>query len=259
LYSIAEDEDKILQNIFFAGKNDEYIVCAANDMANVYDSKTGKEVKEITYTDTSTGGCFINQQEGIFCVYDDNGFDVFDMSTLEKVKKIDEHGDIKIDEGIFSIGKDEFAIGNTTSGCLAVYPLVKDYDAKGPTLSIPIRAAYISRIFYSSDESRIFVVYKDAKTEVYSTKDLALQFTFDNLSFMAKSAIVINEQGDYILAGSEGGNMCDKDNEILAYFDGYKGYNQTENEIMSTAFGNLYSIPVYTTDMLLEDGKKAVK
>ena len=67
--------------------------------------------------------------------------------------------------------------------------------------------------------------------------------------------MVINDKGDYILASSEYGYMCNKDNEILAYFDGYKGYNQAENKIMSTAFGNLYTIPIYTTDMLLEEGK----
>lgn len=258
LFSIAEDEDNLIYNLFYGGKNDEYIVVVTSKIANVYDSKTGKKVKEIAYTDDYLNNSNINKQDGLFYVYSDKGFDIFDLTTLEKVKRIDKHGEIEIGEERVSVAKDEFVIGNTASGCLEVYPLEKDYDANGPTLSIPIRAAYISRIFYSSDESKIFVVYKDKKTEVYDANDLKLQFTFEALSFSPTSAYKINDKEDYILAGSEDGYMCNKDNEYLAYFDGLKEYNQKENKVILTSFVSLYSIPVYTNSMLFDEAKEKI-
>lgn len=115
-------------------------------------------------------------------------------------------------------------------------------------------ADLVYRIFYSTDESLMFVVYNDNTLEIYDTVDMILKGSIDEISLINLDTFFGTDKDGNFFIGGEGskGYMLNPDGKLLAEIEGLCGIEQGGSRLFAGTVGEqVYSCPIYSLEELL--------
>lgn len=116
------------------------------------------------------------------------------------------------------------------------------------------RADLVNSIFYSTDESLMFVVYNDNTLKIYGTADMSLKGSIDEISSLYLNTFFgTDKDGNFFIGGSGSeGYMLNPDGKLLAKIDSLCGIEQGGSRLFTGTIGEqVYSCPIYSLEELL--------
>ena len=249
--------EEIISHAIYAGQDDQYIILFFTDKMEVYDSHTGEQIKTIELADYGFVESYVYYPgaDKLFLIQG-RGLCTYDIPTLsfESVCEDDNLFHVKTSSVATTYDGKSLVIANRQTGMLEQYDTE---DTSSPLQSLEINASYVTDLFYSEQGDSLFVVYKNHHIDVYNAKDFSLIHTYTDLVGTANRYIPVNnEDGDYILANNYQGYLCTKDHEVKAFFPHFRCLDVTNQKIVSHNYRKLYTIPVYTLDMLLTEADR---
>lgn len=244
--------DSISSGLSFVGKNGEYFCMFQNDVCHFYHANTGELVQKINLPETFfTHHFYYDNSTGLLCIFSLNSYLTIDPADFHVSPEV-----ISTDDKLSFISSPYVAIHHNIYVVNKKEDTIDVYDAElKKKTSIPVNANYIETIYTNEDGTLLFVSYKDGVTELYQTDSLAKEYTFDTLEFVPDSCITLSD-GSYILTNHTYGYHCTKTNEIRAFFPSIRAFDKGQNRIITEEDKKLYSMPVYTLDLLIEEANK---
>lgn len=239
---------------YFVGKQDPFIaICDINCMTFI-DSATGKLIKTIEYGDMgSIERTVYQEQNHKLIVFHYSGVSIFDTDTPELITQYELPDVFSTLSSAYSSDGSSYIIANKESDALEIY----DFDSPEIKKSVAVNADYIINLFYNEDLSLLFATYKNNQVEVYAADTLTLISTYDQFGGTTDRCItLIDGSGDYVLANDYHGFLCTDSHEQKAFFPYFKAIDKTNNQLISYTYHDLFTLPIYSLDMLLEMANK---
>ena len=121
--------------------------------------------------------------------------------------------------------------------------------AREKGLQEPELAEYL---FYSRDESLLYVSYSNNTCYVYDGADFSLKGSFELRSPYLQSDLGTDGQGNHYLCGISYGYMLSPDFQLLGVIENLVALDQEQNRlIVSGRDGEQYAISIYSPEELL--------
>lgn len=136
---------------------------------------------------------------------------------------------------------------------------LKDSKGKAEEMGL-LKTALVSTIFYSEDETKIFVYYADNSLEIYNAEDMSLLLTMSDLKGNISYFAGTDKEGNFYLGGTSYGYMFNDRCQPLGVIEGLISVDAENNRLIldDNSRGNLYTLPIYTVEELLAKGKEDV-
>ena len=115
----------------------------------------------------------------------------------------------------------------------------------------------ISSAFYSDDKSLLFINYNYGILNIYDTKNKNLIKTIEKVNYAPNVYIGKTKNDEYIIRGSSGGYILNKDFDIIAYISSLVDFK--DNEIIIKNWDKFYAIKKYSEKEIIEKGKEYLK
>ena len=115
----------------------------------------------------------------------------------------------------------------------------------------------VSNVFYSDDNSIIFIVYSDDKMEIYDTKTKKMLNEVEMLhdTLWLNHYIGKTESGEHLIRNYlYDGYILNKNFELIAYVPGLVDYK--DKKLILTSNDKYYEIKMYSQKEIIEKGKK---
>ncbi|NLG05736.1 MAG: toll/interleukin-1 receptor domain-containing protein [Clostridia bacterium] len=251
--------ENIFYHYFFAGENDEYIGIVYNDTIDILNAKTGDLIKTIN---CGTNRAVIKIAKNIKTnhLFTISEYEVaeYDLNTLEQINlySFEEPFELISEMSMATNGVDIVVADERNSTGLDFYQLGNNE----PQRHLELNANYVDNLFYNDEGTELFVVYKNGSTEIYQTSDFALLGSYLDLNTIVNEYHSLpNGNGNYILSNKYEGFLCSPNNEVLAHFPYMNGIDVNNNQIFAADTQNLYTIPIYNLDMLIEEAKRQLQ
>lgn len=109
-------------------------------------------------------------------------------------------------------------------------------------------------LFFSTDESLMFVFYSDNTLEIYDTADMSLKNSVGEIDSVSLDTFFGTDKDGNLFVGGGGseGYMLNPDGELLARIDGLCGVEQGGSRLFRGMVGDtVYSYPIYSLEELL--------
>ncbi len=116
------------------------------------------------------------------------------------------------------------------------------------------QADMVSSMFYNTDESLLFVFYKDSALEVYNTADMSLQNRIEGISSVSLNTFFGTDKDGNLFIGGSGsdGYMLNADGKMLAKIENLVGVEQGGGRLFTGRIGEkTYVCPIYSLEELL--------
>lgn len=115
------------------------------------------------------------------------------------------------------------------------------------------KADLVQTLFYSEDESRLFVCYSDSMIEVYDTADMSLLSSMENPTISRMTRYMgMDRDGNVFIGGASDGLMLSPDMKLLAVIESLAGVEQGGSRMFIGRIGEHIEIsPIYSLEELL--------
>lgn len=115
------------------------------------------------------------------------------------------------------------------------------------------KADLVQTLFYSEDESRLFVCYSDSMIEVYDTADMSLLNSMENPTISRMTRYMgMDRDGNVFIGGASDGLMLSPDMKLLAVIESLAGVEQGGSRMFIGRIGEHIEIsPIYSLEELL--------
>lgn len=115
------------------------------------------------------------------------------------------------------------------------------------------KADLVQTLFYSEDESRLFVCYSDSMIEVYDTADMSLLNSMENPTISRMTRYMgTDRDGNVFIGGASDGLMLSPDMKLLAVIESLAGVEQGGSRMFIGRIGEHIEIsPIYSLEELL--------
>lgn len=147
-----------------------------------------------------------------------------------------------------------YAVADHQENCVMLYQAGSDQSYA----SLPANGAYVSELLFTENDQYLLVVYRNNSVDVFDLETEARVATLDNLEVPMESVIQEKGQEGYILRGSGVGYVVDAQWKTRARITGFVGMEPQQGRYFITRSDTLYALPVYSVDMLIEEGKRIV-
>lgn len=178
---------------------------------------------------------------------------VMDFDLLDGAWLILPYQDNHVTVYAYSEGEDreeysgEIAIPETVS--LSYTEAVDHAKEKGLS-----QADMVSSVFYSVDESLMFVFYKGGVLEIYNTADMSLKNRIEGISSITLDTFFGTDKDGNVFIGGSGsdGYMLSADGKLLAKIESLAGVEQGGGRLFTGGTGEkTYICPIYSLEELL--------
>lgn len=186
-----------------------------------------------------------DQSNGYLLAADSAGMYALSLESGERTGLSGEEWESQ-EHGIFSISTTMryTAAVSLADRCIYLY----DRSQDGPPARLEVNAAYLSGLCFGTEDSILYVSYKNGKTEAYRIKDLELAASYDSMGSIER--VDGMEEAAVLWNGMEGW-LTDRDGAILARIPGYAGLLPKEETFLLTSGSTVYSVPVYSLEQIL--------
>lgn len=130
----------------------------------------------------------------------------------------------------------------------------RDYTEEAKELGLA-RANLVSHILTVPDGGFTVVSYVDYSIEVYRTEDMALLDTFVGRIGGANRYFGEDAEGNLYIGGEFRGYCLDSSGKLIARIEDMAGLDREQNMLIVGESEELQSIPIYTTQELVERGR----
>lgn len=268
--AITLDYSESVEDIFFAGENDEQFVLVTFETMTYFDTKTGellntldiqKPFEEADKQPTTYITASENGETVLLCTFAGNTLYLYSSTTQTGTT--------------LSIAKEAptetkyYALSETANTYAIAYPCDDTlcvYDSKTNELlaETVINASLVNSIIISEETDSIFVCHLDKSVTLYKLSDLSIEKTFTNIKSSLHSFQKLNwNKADmpetapaYILHGISEAYLLNNDMEIVARIYNYLDYDATKQCFYLSRDNELLSVPYYDYDMLIEEAAK---
>lgn len=114
-------------------------------------------------------------------------------------------------------------------------------------------------LFYSQDESLLYVSYIDQICRVYDGTDFSLKGSFELQSHYLQYDLGTDGQGNHYLCGLSYGYMLSPDFQLLGVIENLAAVDREQNRlVVNGRDGEQYAVPIYTPEELLAKAQESV-
>lgn len=244
--------------ICYAGSDNNQICVCTIDGAQFFDSTSGEKITEVLWPGYSSIHQYKLDSENhlLYCLRSDS-YIVLDLNTGEIAAEVNAPDTMEYPscQAITMANDTIWMVNNNTHS-------LEQYDESFSTclLKKEINSNYVSTIFSDDSGSLLFVTYKNAAVEIYNTTALSLITTYEDLPFIPKSYIGLeNGSNDYLLTNDSSACQFTASNELKAYMPYFKNIDTKNNTIISYDYYDLTLTPLFSLDMLREEAKQQLK
>lgn len=251
------DETEHSSVIDFAGDGNEYFFVADTNKIRLYRVNDGalQEELELENQNISRELCVTADRKYLINNSYQNMIFVTDILTGKEVCQAELSGEAEgLSEVAVSNGLEICAVAGKTERKLSLYHLGE--TTAYAQLDVP--AAFVKRLFFDQSDSYLFVSYMDESLEVYQLDTQELVHTFEDLNMVPEQIIQPAGSDYYFLNDVDTGYVISKDWEITAKVDGAKNVMPKAGLFLAQKDENLYTVPVYSLEKLLETGNKVL-
>lgn len=114
------------------------------------------------------------------------------------------------------------------------------------------RAALVTSILYSEDSTVIFVSYSDDTLEIYNAADMTLLGIIDDLKSDMTQYLGADKEGNIYIAGLSYGYCLDSNYQLTAKIEHLRMVDSENNQLIVGKDDELFVVPIYSTEALLE-------
>lgn len=114
------------------------------------------------------------------------------------------------------------------------------------------KSALVKHIMYSPDKSVVFVSYSDSTLEIYNVSDMTLIETITGIEDEINRYLGTDNEGSIYIAGDTQGYCLDNNLKLTAKIENLLMVDVDNNQMIVGNTDNMYSIPIYTTEELLD-------
>ena len=125
--------------------------------------------------------------------------------------------------------------------------IIEEYNFKKRNL--------ISNIFYSNDKKLLFVSYTDNTLEIYNNESKKILNTVEHIKKI-DTYIGETENNEYLIKGTGGGYILNKDFELIAYVP--KLYDYNNHKLILKSDSKYYEVKIYKEKELINIAKDKV-
>lgn len=246
--------DDYMDDFLFVGKEEQYIALCFTSKIVFIDSSTGETVQTIESGNiTSVKKIVYQEQSQLLFLFHLDGIHIYD-TNIPAFKESYELPDFSTRSTAFDTSGTDYIIANKDSSALEVY----DFGSSEPKQSLPLNVNYITNLYYNEDCTLLFVVYRNFNVEVYDADTLTCLATYDDFGGATDRCISLTDgSGDYALINGYYGYLCTSTHEKKAFLPYVKAIDTANHRIISYSSNNdLYTMPIYSLDMLLEEAKR---
>lgn len=233
-FSIGSD---IAGSAVFKDSGDFLVLTGKGDLAMIY--QDGREYLVLSYMfecksqDVQT----FKVAEGGFLVlpYNDNRITLYSVSENPDIKPYE--GELLSED---SVADEDSVIEEDISSV-----------EKAEKLGLE-RAALVTNILYSQDSAVIFVSYSDDTLEIYKASDMTLLETISDLKCDMTRYLGTDKEGNIYIAGLSYGYCLDSSYQLIAKIEQLLMVDSENNQLIVGNDDEMFVIPIYTTEALLE-------
>ena len=114
-------------------------------------------------------------------------------------------------------------------------------------------------LFYSQDESLLYVSYSNDICRVYDGADFSLKGSFELQSSYLQCDLGVDRQGNHYLCGISYGYMLSPDFQLLGVIENLAALDYEQNRLIVTGRnGEQYAISIYSPEELLAKAQSDV-
>lgn len=113
-------------------------------------------------------------------------------------------------------------------------------------------SALVKYIMYSPDKSTIFVSYSNSVLEIYNAADMTLLETISNQNDYINRYLGVDNEGNIYIAGEDVGYCLDGNYKLTAKIENLLMVDKENNQLIVGNTDNMYVLPIYTTEALID-------
>ncbi len=117
-------------------------------------------------------------------------------------------------------------------------------------------AELVTDIIYSNDESIMYIAYENRRLDIYNNADKSLIKTISGLNDNIYLYYGEDKAGNTYISGGSYGYILDKDYNLIAEIECLVNVDFDNNRLIIQDYFDYYQIPIYSTEELIELGKK---
>lgn len=211
----------------------------------VFNSEDGTLIKEVnvdSYFDFSQSGeaIYYTDENGVFRVIDTRTGNMLDYNIEENID--------------IDISYDNNMLASSDSESVKLYMA----GSSKAVASWKVKTDTVRRLFFSSDNKYLCVMYKDLRIEIIDVYNYGIVKTLYNCDSNADRMYYIPDADDYILLG-ENGELLNSDFDRLASFETCIGYDINNGMLVFRLDDEIMRSEIISYDNLIELAKKVVE
>lgn len=159
--------------------------------------------------------------------------------------------------GVFSVSQDgtRYIIASKADKQLKLYDFSKNQAIK----VMDSNTARIEELFFGKGDQTIYVVYADNTVEEYNTDTFELLRTYDDFQSKPEAVIYNKTLHIAILYSLVEGYILDEDGGYIGRIPGFRFDLPNKNEFITSSYYQIYKVPYFTYDMLIEEAERQTK
>lgn len=144
-----------------------------------------------------------------------------------------------------------YAVADHVENCVMLYQI----GVEQSYASLPANGSYVSELLFTRDDRYLLVVYRNGNIDVFDLETDSLVITLDNLDAVVESIVQAEGQKGYILRGSAESYVVDEQWNVIAKVQDFVGVMPQRGKYFITRLDVLYTLPIYSLEMLIEEGE----
>jgi len=247
-----KEEEGIICDKYF--NQDGNLMVLSDEYLVTYDARTGEELNRLEYTlneesvALSSGGEIL-ANGSLFYAFSREGLYIKDASTGEVKYVIENDAFNDSINKTFDISNDglHYAYGNSEKDSLIIGSFGENNEVK-----VSENFKFVSGVSYLN--GIVFVTKENGHVTAYSAENGEIVKEYTTFTCRIKDAVDMN--GKIILAGSGQAYILNEDLDVIGGVEGYASYSGQKDCFYVSSYQDIFTVPRYTLDMLLEEAKE---
>lgn len=145
-----------------------------------------------------------------------------------------------------------YAVADHVENCVMLYQIGSDQSYA----NLSAKGSYVSELLFTRDDRYLLVVYRNKNIDVFDLETGSLVTTLDNLDATVEGIVQTEGQEGYILRGNAESYVVDDQWNVIARVQSFVGVMPQRGKYFISRSDILYTLPIYSLDMLIEEGER---
>ena len=245
--------ERIVRALGFVGDGTEYFYCANDEEIFLYRVDDGSLYQSFPIPD------FFWYDEGLLAADREHlilksagNYMVVDLRSGEMEELSIPVDQDRVVEAAVGNTLSVYAVADRVENCVMLYQAGSDQSY----VSLPVNGSYVSELLFTKDDRYLLVIYRNNNIDVFELESNSLVTTLENFDYAVRKVVQAEGQEGYILKGSGAGYAVDEQWNIVARIQGVAGTLPQKGQYLVTRSDILYTLPIYSLDMLIEEGER---